>query len=299
LSTWGILKEHARSNIRDWIEQLVGQEFLVKAGEYQQLTVTDLGRRVLRGEETPILMQAANPSSGQTDVGFTPTSLLDSWEGVDRGLFESLRTLRRNLAAKAGLPPYIVFGDTTLRDMARLRPSSQEHFLAVHGVGLKKVASYGEMFLQHIGDYCRQHQLPQDVVLPSQASHPASFGQLPSVLPDSHRAASQAAVRAFPYFREGMQLSQIAERLSRAESTVQDYLVEYILSEKILDASAWVQPADIARIEIAAEYAELDNPQPLRLKPIHQALHGEIDYCKIKVVLTCRALRARELIQHD
>ena len=75
------------------------------------------------------------------------------WEGVDRGLFDELRALRREIAQSKGLPPYTVFGDAALRDMARLKPHSLEEFLTVHGVGENKRDQYGAQFLAVIRDY--------------------------------------------------------------------------------------------------------------------------------------------------
>ena len=89
LSTWGLLTEHGKRNVRDWIEQLAGQGFLQRTGEYNVLAVTAEGRRVLKGEITPRLLKAPEPKKKEAKVAVA------SWEGVDRGLFEVLRTLRR------------------------------------------------------------------------------------------------------------------------------------------------------------------------------------------------------------
>ncbi|MCH2595628.1 MAG: DNA helicase RecQ [Pirellulales bacterium] len=150
LSTYGILSEYPKATIRDWLEQLVGQGCAVKATEYNLVHLTELGRQVLRGEHTPMLIrpkQKKNPRLSRTNT-------IDAWEGVDRELFESLRVLRRKLAAERDVPAYIVFGDASLRDMARRRPTTSESFLDVHGVGHKKLADYGEQFLAHILENC-------------------------------------------------------------------------------------------------------------------------------------------------
>jgi len=150
LSTHGILEEYPKGAIRDWIEQLVSQECADKVGEYNQLQVTELGWQVLRGEHTPTLLKPA-PPKGRSER----RSKVDaaSWEGVDRELFEVLRELRREIAATQSVPAYIVFGDASLRDMARCRPSSLNDFLQVHGVGQKKCDDYGEQFLERIASY--------------------------------------------------------------------------------------------------------------------------------------------------
>ena len=83
----------------------------------------------------------------------------DSWEGVDKGLFEDLRQLRRTLADGRGVPPYIIFGDATLRELARLRPTSPVGFAAMRGVGQKKLEDLGPLFLERIRAYCDAHGL--------------------------------------------------------------------------------------------------------------------------------------------
>ena len=74
------------------------------------------------------------------------------------GLFEELRSLRRELADERGFPAYIVFSDATLREMARLLPDSPTKLLAISGVGQKKLDSYGEAFLGLIEDWTRTNR---------------------------------------------------------------------------------------------------------------------------------------------
>jgi ATP-dependent DNA helicase RecQ len=158
LSTYNILAEYSKSAVRDWIEQLVEQECLERVGEYAVLKLTDKGKRVLKGIEQPLLLEPAKKKPAPK-----VTASKDSWEGVDRGLFEALRGLRRELAAKKSMPAYIVFGDAALRDMARKRPSTPAAFLRVTGVGEKKLAQYGAVMLKAIREYCATKSLELDV----------------------------------------------------------------------------------------------------------------------------------------
>ncbi len=86
-----------------------------------------------------------------------------SWDGVDEGLFEYLRNLRREIAGQRNVPAYVVFSDATLRDMARVRPSSVTALRSVRGVGEKKMADIGQRFLDEIVNYCRENRLELDV----------------------------------------------------------------------------------------------------------------------------------------
>jgi ATP-dependent DNA helicase RecQ len=162
LSTWGLLKMHDKRQIRDWIDQLIGQGCLVKAGEFGVLQLTDDGMNVMQGRTTPRLSRATVPASGGGSRRESKASK-ESWEGVDRDLFELLRKLRRAKAEERGLPPFVVFSDATLRDFARRRPSIWDALPQVSGVGEKKRAEYGEDFLDAITSYCREHGVAMDV----------------------------------------------------------------------------------------------------------------------------------------
>ena len=159
LSTYGLLSDYSKHTVRDWIEQLTGQDYIEKYGEYNVLGVTEKGRTVLKGLQTPRLLK---PVVQKAKVKLSK-AVTDSWEGVDKELFEALRKLRSTIAGKKKIPAYVVFGDAALRDMARKRPASLDTFLDVKGVGEKKYKKYGETFITAIKDYCSEHSLDMDV----------------------------------------------------------------------------------------------------------------------------------------
>jgi len=157
LSTYGLLSHCTKRITRDWIEQLVGQGCIEKTGEFNVLQVTEKGWQVLRGEETPRLLEPGAQPAKVSQIA------ADSWEGVDHGLFETLRKLRRELADSKDVPAYVVFGDAALRDMARRRPSTHSGFLLVRGVGAIKSKEYATVFVALIKEYCRANGLAMDV----------------------------------------------------------------------------------------------------------------------------------------
>jgi len=157
LSTYGLLSNYEKHTVHDWIEQHEGQDYIEKVGEYNILNVTEKGWQTLKGKETPRLLRPAQKAAKLSRV------IKDSWEGVDKNLFEALRKLRTSIARKKSVPAYIVFGDAALRDMARLRPSTYIRLLEVKGVGEKKRRQYGEVVLAAIKDYCLENSLEMDV----------------------------------------------------------------------------------------------------------------------------------------
>ena len=156
LSTYGLLSDYSKHTVHDWIEQLEGQDCLRKVGDFNVLNITEKGLQVLKGNETPRLLKPAEKPARVSRV------VEDSWEGVDKSLFEILRKLRTTIARKKGVPAYIVFGDATLRDMARLRPSDHARLLEVKGIGDKKARQYGELVLAAIKDYCHTNPIDMD-----------------------------------------------------------------------------------------------------------------------------------------
>ena len=274
LSTYGLLKDCRTSDIRGWVEQLVGQGFLAKTGDYGVLQITKTGLALLKGEGSPKLLKAA-AKRGRSSTGGSRRDA-ESWEGVDRGLMEHLRGLRKQIAGENGVPAYIVFGDASLRDMARRRPTTIDAFGAVHGVGQKKLRDYGQTFLDAIRGYCSENGVAVDAVEEQPAAPPRRQS-------NGVRASSAAA---FGLFRDGVSVDDAAEKLGRARSTTFGYLNDYLKHETVTDPTPWVEAGLTRRIEGAIEEVGLR-----ALKPIFEQLGGDVDYDSIRVVATCVANR--------
>ncbi|MCA9246550.1 MAG: DNA helicase RecQ [Planctomycetales bacterium] len=161
LSTYGLLSKETISTIRDWIEQLIGQNYLQRVGEHGVIQLTASGHSLLKGEETPLLLKPNRKTKSRSKAA-RPTGE-KSWEGVDRPLFDELRALSRAKAREAGVPGWMIFNDAALRDMARRRPTTLEGFLQVKGVGRKKCQDFGDEFTSAIACYCREHGVEADL----------------------------------------------------------------------------------------------------------------------------------------
>jgi len=153
LTTYGLLKHLQRGGVTAMVHQLVDQHLLERSsGDRPVLRLNAASWEVLRGQRPAQLVQpklAAAPS--------LPRAATESWEGVDRDLFDHLRGLRRALAEARGVPPYIVFNDATLRDLARRRPTTLDAFASVYGVGERKLQDLGPTFIEHIRQWCESH----------------------------------------------------------------------------------------------------------------------------------------------
>jgi ATP-dependent DNA helicase RecQ len=152
LDSYGALRDATRHDVRAWIDQLLGQGFVARSdGEYPTVTLTARGAQVLRGETTagPLSRVARPVRSDRARLAATGSApgLLGA---ADRALFEVLRQARRQLAEERGVPPYIIFSDATLREIARLRPATREELLRVKGIGEWKCNEFGPRFLSAI-----------------------------------------------------------------------------------------------------------------------------------------------------
>ena len=142
-------------SIRYLIEQLIGQGFLERQGDYDTLFLTDFGRRLLNGEVTPILAKPLVAARKKEIRARQKARYAQDWASVDDKLFELLRGKRAELARKQGVPAYIIFGDRSLKDMASLKPTTCAAFSGVFGVGEHKLKIYAEPFTGVIRQYLK------------------------------------------------------------------------------------------------------------------------------------------------
>lgn len=281
LSTYNLLGNESASAVKLWIDQLVSQEFLRRVGEYNTLALTTTGRDLMKRVGTVTLTRPPAKKSKRSSSGGGKSE--DSWEGVDRGLFDHMRALRSELASERKVPAYVIFGDAVLRNLARQRPSKLKNLANIHGIGERKLEEFGELFLKTIDEYCGEHPLSRDVQSTVGSRTPAPIVKKPASV-----KGEVAIGEAHRLFADGKHVAEVAQTMGRAESTVRGYLNNYIAEAKITDASPWVESSKIPLIEDAIGISE-DG----RLKPIFDALADNpsitdpISYEEIRIVIGC------------
>jgi ATP-dependent DNA helicase RecQ len=152
LSTFGLLPDASVAEVRGYIEQLIGLGLLQQTDDaYPVLAVTAPGVELLKNEAScPGLSLARQRAPQKGEPRRRSRAESESWEGVDRTLFERLRGVRLDIARARGVPPYVIFHDATLREMARLRPTSIPSLMTVKGVGARKAEDLGGIFIEAI-----------------------------------------------------------------------------------------------------------------------------------------------------
>jgi len=171
LSTYGLLGDLTKHEVRDLIEQLTLLGALERTGDFGVLRVTPAGRQILKSEHTPRLMRVAKKSEarpGREDV---------SWKDVDRELFEELRQLRSTIARARNVPAYVILSDATLRELARWRPIEPGVLQQIPGFGKKKIQDYGGRIIDLIRGYASKNGIAARSAWAGTAGPPAAGGQ--------------------------------------------------------------------------------------------------------------------------
>jgi ATP-dependent DNA helicase RecQ len=184
-------------------------------------------------------------------------------------LFALLRQKRKELADEAGVPPYVIFSDKTLVEMAAYYPQSVSSLLKISGVGQVKLRQYGEAFLEVIQAYCESHELREK---PREA--PAEKSNINR----RYRIVAEA-------FNTGETIQSLAERYQVTTSTILEHLARYLSEGNTLRSSKDVQALTSATLEQqAAAFAAFGELSPTFLKPVYDKLNGSLNYEDLKVL---------------
>jgi ATP-dependent DNA helicase RecQ len=149
-----------RKNVTNVIYQLVDAGVLERTvGDRPVLKLNAASWEVLRGKLPVKLLEAKKPKAERT------AREEDAWRDVDESLFESLRNLRREIAVERGVAAFVILHDSTLRELAGVRPTTLEALRNVRGMGERKLADFGARIIEHIAAHQAQKRegaRPQD-----------------------------------------------------------------------------------------------------------------------------------------
>lgn len=144
VSTYGIMKDYSKDNLTEFINTLIALGYLNYGGEYPVVSLNNNSMDIVKGKRTVWIREhKINKAS------FT----------VDNELFEILRRLRHEIAVGEKVPPYMVFGDSTLKELSSRMPVDKEQMLEVSGVGERKYDKYGQQFIEKIMNYLNSNNI--------------------------------------------------------------------------------------------------------------------------------------------
>ena len=255
LSVYGIVKDYSVSELTSIISQLISLGYINKTdGQYPILSISSKGMKFLNSDE---ILELSKPDK---EVALKKGEL-----DYNEELFNILRELRRKLAEDAGVPPFVVFGDVSLREMAYYFPKDSKSFSKIAGVGAKKLDQYADIFLEVINYFSKTHNL---------------------ISPEKTETID-IKVKQPTYFLKTKELIQkkvpIA-RIAKHEKLSQDTIINHI--EKMIDAG---EILDLEYLKLPRDRYDVMRKAYLKcgdekLKPVFEYLGGKYNYDELKLV---------------
>ena len=266
LSTYGIGEELTKKQWMHIARQLLSMGYLKQEGEYHTLSLTVKALESLKKRESVFgVVQEAERAKkdGKRKVGIE----------YNHALFAILRQKRKEMADADGVPPYVIFSDRTLTEMAAYYPQSRESLLKISGVGQVKLSQYGEAFLEVIQSFCKNHELKEITLTPS----PSPSGRGES-LGERTRIVGES-------FNEGATIQTLMERQGVTKGTILDHLTKYALAGNKLRNGGDLQEATSATPEQQQiAFAVFNEHSTMYLKPVFDALNGALNYDELKIL---------------
>lgn len=253
LSTYGLLKNYTLPEIRDAINRLIATDYLMLTdSEYPVVKLAPKGVAVLKNQ-TKVWQKVPKRTQKIT---------------TDNSLFSLLRSLRKTIADREQIPPYLVFADSTLKEMSEFCPTSYDALLTIKGVGESKRKRYGDEFLEVLQQYALANNI-QSSNLSIENKEAAVKNQ-----------ESPSHVVSLELYQKGHSLEEISQIRKLKSLTVQDHLVRCYQEGHPVNWDALIPP-QYEKL-ILSKIAELGAE---KLKPLKDALPVDIDYAAIKAVL--------------
>ena len=258
VSTWGIGENLKQIEWRSLYRQLIAQGYLnTNMEKYGALELTENSRPLLRGEVT--LMARKHRKPEKSSSANKKAKLKAELRTMDEPLFEALRECRTELANEQGVPPYVIFSDASLIEMAKKRPQTEDTFRYISGVGDMKLKHYGETFMAVISEY-----------------------PLPEILKNNF---SDTINETLSLYNDGVDVDAIAEKRSLSISTIYGHLADVIDAGMLSAADVLdIDDEDITLIEQTAEF--LKSKEENAFKPLFDELEGEFSYGVLRCVVS-------------
>ena len=273
LSTYGIGKAYSKKQWLQLSRQFLHKGLIIQDMEVGNLRLTDKAWNVMKNREKVY----GQLQEEQADDSPVLESVDEAAPVYDRKFFELLRKQRKTIADGARVPPFVIFSDRSLIEMATYFPQTRERFLDIHGVGAVKYERYGEHFLDLICRYCREHRID---------SLPQKFSKPEKVKTDRAPAAPQKPrfVLVAEAYNEGDTIDIIMDRYGIKQGTVFDHFLKYLQAGESLRPDDLLSFSSLSSDQIGPVLDAFRRRGTDYLKPAHDALNGQIDYENLKIL---------------
>ncbi len=262
LSTYGIGGELTQKQWMHLARQLLSMGYLKQEGEYRTLGLTPKALEALR-KRAPIMGVLQEAERVKKKEG--------KKEGIEynHALFAILRQKRKEMADEAGVPPYVIFPDRTLTEMAAYYPQSTAGLLNISGVGQVKLVQYGDAFLDVIRAYSEKHGLKE------------KRKEAPREKSDSNRRYVIVAEA----YNAGDTVDDLMRRYGVAVGTILDHLSRYLAAGNALRKDSDLQSLTSATPDQQqAVFAAFNELSSTYLKPIYDKMNGALNYDDLKIL---------------
>ena len=264
LSTYGIDGELTKKQWMHIARQLLTMEYLKQDGEYHTLSLTFKALEMLK-QRQPVFGVVQEAERIKIKKEGKQKEEIE----YNHALFAILRQKRKEMADEAGVPPYVIFSDKTLVEMAAYYPQSVESLLNISGVGQVKSRQYGEAYIAVIKEYCQKHNIAERQ---KETSREKS---------DSHRRYFMVGEA----YNAGDTIESLVQRYAVEKGTILDHLTRYVLAGNILRKGDDLESLTSATAEQKqAVFAAFDELGPTYLKPVYDKLNGSLNYDDLKAL---------------
>ena len=268
LSVFGIVNDFTEHNLAQIINQITNLGYLIKSdGGYPILSVSKVGIGFLKNKDTLELIKP------QVEI-VTPQKANKGDIDYNQELFEELRVLRKALANKTDVPPFVIFGDVSLREMACYFPINQDEFLNISGVGAKKLEQYGDLFLKLITDFVKSHKILKEAV--PQKNQNIKKERIIKMTTQK----SKFNIKTRDLLIKKTPIERIAKNQKLKEKTIINHIEKLIDTGEKIDLEYLKLPLDNYK-KIEKAFEELGNE---RLKPIFENFDGKYSYERLELV---------------
>jgi ATP-dependent DNA helicase RecQ len=260
LAVYGSGREHSDKQWRQFGQQFITEGLLEQDMEHGSLRLTAQGREVLTGQRRVLTAKLEQP----VEVSAAPSH--------DAGLFQALRELRRELADAGNVPPFVVFSDRALIEMATYCPQTPERLLDMAGVGQVKLERYGEQFLVVLREYCAAHDLHERPKAPH--APPTITGGL----------AKRRFVEVSELFAAGYSVAQLQAQYGVQRSTIVGHLAHFQRHGGVVDGARLLATSTLTPEQQAQVLALFDELGAEYLSPVLNELNGSIPYEELYIM---------------
>jgi ATP-dependent DNA helicase RecQ len=259
LTTYGIMREYSRETIKEITAYLISEGFIAVKGEkYPVLALNSKGDSLLKdGGQLHIKRLISKEQPKTQSPGLS----------IDKELYERLRQLRKEIADKQKVPPFVVFSDATLNDMCAKLPTAGEALMGVSGVGKFKLEKYGDRFIELINEYVSENNITMSDIKPAGREKRKP----------ENGSKKDTRLVTYELYTGGKTIEEICNDRGLSQVTIEGHLIDCLEKGMPLEYECFIPKDMEPEIMRAIETHGIE-----KLKPIKEALPPEITYTAIK-----------------